>query len=95
MRRKITQKNIAVMCRCTCAYVSRVLNNPKGHNTEKANNIKRFAYDHLEGIIKDPLFLHVIRKYKARTEEEHETLHEWESTFKLYHNKLSELEKIK
>ena len=95
MRKKITQKNIAVMCGCTCAYVSRVLTNPKAHNTQKANDIKRLAYDHLEGIIKDPLFLQLIRRYKAKTTDEENTLDEWKYTFKLYNNKLSELEKTR
>lgn len=95
MRRKITQRNIAIMCGCTCAYVSRVLNNPKMHNTPKANDIKRLAYDHLEGIIKDPLFLQLIRRYKPKTTDEENTLDEWKYTFKLYNNKLSELEKTR
>lgn len=95
MRRRITQKSIAVVCQCTSTYVSRVLNNPKNHNTEKAKMIKRLAYDHLEGIIKDPLFLQLIRKYKPKTQEEEDTLDEWKYTFKLYNNKLMELERIK
>lgn len=95
MRRKITQRNIAVMCGCTSTYVSRVLNNPQIHNTEKAKMIKRLAYDHLEGIIKDPLFLQLIRRYKAKTQEEEDTLDEWKYTFKLYNNKLKELERVK
>ncbi len=95
MRRKITQKSIAVICSCTTTYVSRVLNNPKQHNTERAKQIKRLAYDHLEGIIRDPLFLTLIRKYKPKTQDEEDTLDEWKYTFKLYNNKLAELEKIK
>lgn len=81
------------MCRCTCAYVSRVLNNPKEHDTQKAKDIKRLAYDHLEGIIKDPLFLQLVRRYKPKTQEEEDTLDEWKYTYKLYNNKLKELEK--
>jgi len=95
MRRKITQKNIAVICKCTTTYVSRVLNNPKQHNTERAKQIKRLAYDHLEGIIRNPLFLAMVRKYKARTQDEEDTLDEWKYTFKLYNNKLAELEKVR
>lgn len=95
MRKRLTQRNIAVMCQCTCTYVSRVLNNPKQYNTEKAKYIKRLATDHLEGIIKDPLFLQLIRKYKPKTQEEEDTLDEWKYTFKLYNNKLKELERIK
>jgi predicted transcriptional regulator len=95
MRKKITQKRIALMCRCTPAYVSRVLNNPKAHNTVKAIDIKRLAYDHLEDMIRDPLFLEVIKRFKPKTQEEEETIFEWRMTFKLYNNKLSELEKHK
>lgn len=95
MRRKITQKNIAVITKCTAAYVSRVLNNPKQYNTERAKHIKRLAYDHLESIITNPLFMSLIRKYRARTQEEEDTLDEWKYTFKLYNNKLSESEKLR
>lgn len=93
MRKKITQKNIASMCRCTPSYVSRVLNNPKDHNTKKADEIKRLAYDHLETIIKDPLFFELLRRYKPKTREEEETIDEWKYTFRLYNNKLAELRK--
>ncbi len=95
MRRKLTQSNIAVICNCTTTYVSRVLNNPNDYNTERARQIKRLAYDHLEGIITNPLFLTLIRKYKPKTQHEEDTLDEWKYTFKLYNNKLAELEKIK
>lgn len=95
MRRKITQKNIAVMCGCTEVYVSRVLNNPKEYETEKAKMIKRFAYDHIEDIVKNPLFLQLIKRYKAKTQEEDDTLDEWKYTAKLYNNKLKELKRIK
>lgn len=83
------------MCGCTEVYVSMVLNNPHEYNTEKANNIKRLAYDHLESIIKDPLFMQLIRRYKPRTQEEEDTLDEWKYTVKLYNNKLKELNKTK
>lgn len=95
MRRKITQKNIAVICGCTVTYVSRVLNDPKQYNTERAKQIKRLAYDHLESIVTNPLFLAMIRKYKPKTQLEEDTLDEWKYTFKLYNNKLAELEKVK
>ncbi len=95
MRRKTTQKNIALMVGCSTVYVSRVLNHPKDHNTEKAKMIKRLAHDHLESIIKDPLFLQLIRKYRPKTREEEDTLFEWRSTFNLHNDKLKELEKIK
>lgn len=95
MRRKITQKNIAVICSCSTTYVSKVLNNPKDYNTERAKQIKRLAYDHLESIITNPLFLSLIRKYRPKTQIEEDTLDEWKYTFKLYNNKLSELERIK
>lgn len=95
MRRKITQRNIAVICGCSTTYVSKVLNNPKDYNTERAKQIKRLAYDHLESIITNPLFLTLIRKYRPKTQIEEDTLDEWKYTFKLYNNKLSELERIK
>lgn len=95
MRRKITQKNIAVMCNCTEVYVSRVLNNPKEYETEKAKMIKRFAQDHLEEIVKNPLFLQLIKRYKPKTQDEDDTLDEWKYTAKLFNNKLKELNKIK
>lgn len=95
MRRKNTQKQIAILCQCTTVYVSRVLNNPKQYTTEKAKMIKRLAYDHLESIIKDPLFLQLIRKYRPKTQEEEDTLDEWKYTFRLHNNKLTELERVK
>lgn len=91
MRKKNTQKNIAVICKCTTSYVSRVLNNPKDYNTKLAADIKRLAYDHLESIIRDPLFRELIRRYKAKTQEEEDTLDEWKYTFRLYNDKLAEL----
>lgn len=95
MRKRITQRNIAVMCRCTEVYVSRVLNDPKSYNTQKAQMIKRLAYDHLESIIKDPLFIHIVRKYKPKNEEEYDTILEWVNTWKLYNDKTKELARIK
>lgn len=83
------------MCGCTEVYVSMVLNNPNDYQTEKATNIKRLAYDHLESIIRDPLFMQLIRKYKPRTQEEEDTLDEWKYTAKLYNNKIKELNKTK
>lgn len=91
MRKKNTQKIIAVLCECTTVYVSRVLNNPKQYNTERAKQIKRLASDYLETIIRDPLFLQLIRKYRPKTQEEEDTLDEWKYTHKLYNNKLIEL----
>jgi len=95
VRRKITQRNIAVMCGCSEVYVSRVLNNPKNYNTETAKLIKRFAYDHFESIISDPLFMALIRKYRPKSQEEEDTLDEWKYTAKLFGNKKRELDKIR
>lgn len=83
------------MCGCTEVYVSMVLNNPDKYKTEKASNIKRLAYDHLESIIRDPLFMQLVRKYRAKTQEEEDTLDEWKYTAKLYNNKIKEINKAK